>query len=96
MTDLLTGRWDGVEMTRDHMIHWEDFKDVFIMTSAVTGDGVEDDCMLFTCCHSDDYHSNKYHFMISHGDDQNIATPTNILLEDIIREKFILIIQQLY
>ena len=69
-------------MTRDHMIHWEDFKDVFIMTSAVTGDGVDElrVTALFTCCHSDGHHSDKYHFMISHGDDQNIATPTNILV----------------
>ena len=68
------------------------------MTSAVTGEGVDElrVIVLFTCCHSDGHHSDKYHFMISHGDDQNIATPTNILVEDIIREKFILIIQELY
>ena len=63
------------------MIHWEHFSDVF-MTSAVTGDGVDElgVIVLFTCCHSDGHHSDKYHFMISHGDDQNIATPTNILV----------------
>ena len=47
------------------MIHWEHFSDVF-MTSAVTGDGVDELRMIIllyivyniicTCCHSDDHH----------------------------------------
>ena len=46
LTDILTGREEKHQEIRDHMIHWEHFSDVF-MTSAVTGDGV-DELMVIT------------------------------------------------
>ena len=50
LTDLLTGRWYR-EITRDNMIQWKHFSDVFI-TSTVNGDGVDEPNVgwLFECC----------------------------------------------
>ena len=47
LTDLLTGREQCT--TSDHMIHWEHFSDVF-MTSAITGDGVDELRVIIMCC----------------------------------------------
>lgn len=47
LTDLLTGREEQCT-TSDHMIHWEHFSDVF-MTSAVTGDGVDELRVIIMC-----------------------------------------------
>ena len=50
LTDLLTGREEQCRevTTDDHMIHWEHFSDVF-MTSAVTGDGVDELRVIILC-----------------------------------------------
>ena len=74
LTDLLTGREEQCReiTTSDHMIHWEHFNDVF-MTSAITGDGVDElrviiiCVLLFTCCHNDGYHSNTCYVSVSQG-----------------------------
>ena len=47
LTDLLTGREEQC-MESDHMIHWKHFSDVF-MTSAVTGDGVDELRVIVMC-----------------------------------------------
>ena len=48
LTDLLTGKEEQCREIRDHMIHWQHFSDVF-MTSAITGDGVDELRVIMMC-----------------------------------------------